>query len=686
MASGSALASASIGRPLARLLVPECTERERADPRVRVGAQVVRGREDDGGVARGGRGVAVEEAHEAPRQPRIADRVEGLDRLRPDLGVDRAQAAADEAARLAGTEQGERAQEARDDRSRPTAGDVPEEGGARDGRCLGEKRGAPAQRRGSGDLPIGPLDEPVPGGDLMADERLEGRILLDRRAIGEHPQRGLDAAGPRADGRGGREAHLVGGVVERVEIDREAVGRMGGRRSKRCGAHLRSGIEPQPGHGLGQDRHREARDRIEPGRAAGWSIVADERGDDRLGPIDVAVVTQRDRDLATDERARVGRRWREGIGEVACGVDLRPAREAAHGGDPDVGVRVGQGPVQRGQRDIGAPVRQPADGREAHGRVLVLRQDDERRVRFGVGEADEELGREQPLGGPLGTDRVSQRGPDTGLVGERREAGTTGQDLLGEPAPERGDECLSVRATDQEHDDEAGRRGHEADDEHGFERVAAHDDEGDAREERSELPGHAVDECHDRPAACRRDDAEERAPRGVRDPTLGDLLREADRDSGRQREAHDPRPESEQVDERQDDGRGRDAEPAVHAVGEQDADEERCAGHARREQRQRDDEAILAAELLAHRGHEREREAEHEDREQDVGERDPAHERGPGDVPSARRERGRHRHPCVAGLAPRPQPWADAADEQPGDREREGFGEDELLGPARCAG
>ena len=71
-----------------------------------------------------------------------------------------------------------------------------------------------------------------------------------------------------------------------------------------------------------------------------------------------------------------------------------------------------------------------------------------------------------------------------------------------------------------------------------------------AGENGPDLTGHAVDEAEHLGASVRRDDVVERAPGGVRDAALGDLLAEPERSGGGERELQEPCREPEHVHDR----------------------------------------------------------------------------------------------------------------------------------------
>ena len=159
--------------------------------------------------------------------------------------------------------------------------------------------------------------------------------------------------------------------------------------------------------------------------------------------------------------------------------------------------------------------------------------------------------------------------------------------------------------------------------------------EQDARQDRADLARDAVVEGEDLGPPLGRDDVVERAPGGVRQAALGDLLGEPDERRGGDREGHQPEAEPGEVDERQQERRAGDPEPRVDPVGEHDRDDERGGGHGRRQQAQAVASSASRMERLGRGEQERVRHREHEDREQDVGDRDEPHERRADDLVEA---------------------------------------------------
>ena len=162
----------------------------------------------------------------------------------------------------------------------------------------------------------------------------------------------------------------------------------------------------------------------------------------------------------------------------------------------------------------------------------------------------------------------------------------------------------------------------------------------DAREHRAELPGNAVHEGQDLASSASRQDAEEGSEGGVGDAALHDLLTEAHEQGGRGREAHDPEPETREVDERQGQRHRRDAEARIEAIGQQRADEEGSDGDRGVEERQDREQLRLIGVGSLHGREERELEAEEQDGQEHVGDGHEAHQRGGGHVSGAGGEGG----------------------------------------------
>ena len=138
-----------------------------------------------------------------------------------------------------------------------------------------------------------------------------------------------------------------------------------------------------------------------------------------------------------------------------------------------------------------------------------------------------------------GASRASTSARDDGRVrGQRGQAGAALEDLLAEPGPERAQQARRIAPADAEDDDRARQRREGAEPEH----LVAHEEragrqEQDARQDRPELVRDAVVEGQDLGPTLGRDDVVERAPGGVRQPALGDLLGEPDDRRGGEREA-----------------------------------------------------------------------------------------------------------------------------------------------------
>ena len=158
----------------------------------------------------------------------------------------------------------------------------------------------------------------------------------------------------------------------------------------------------------------------------------------------------------------------------------------------------------------------------------------------------------------------------------------------------------------------------------------------DARQDRAELVGHPVVEGEHLGPPLGRDHVVERAPGGVRQPALGDLLGEPDDGRGGDREGHQPQPEPGEVHERQQQGSAGHPEPRVDPVRQHDRDDERGGRHGRRQQAEERRQVGLGMERLGRGEQERVRHREHQDREQDVGDRHEPHERRADDLVEAR--------------------------------------------------
>ena len=114
------------------------------------------------------------------------------------------------------------------------------------------------------------------------------------------------------------------------------------------------------------------------------------------------------------------------------------------------------------------------------------------------------------------------------------------------------------------------------------------------------------------------------------------------------------RPKPREVHERQQQGRAGDAEPRVDPVGEHDRDDERGGRHGRRQQAEGGRQVGLRAERLRGGQQERVGHREHQDREQDVGDRDEAHERRADDLVEADPQVGDDRPVAAARRRPGP--------------------------------
>ena len=171
----------------------------------------------------------------------------------------------------------------------------------------------------------------------------------------------------------------------------------------------------------------------------------------------------------------------------------------------------------------------------------------------------------------------------------------------------------------------------------------------------ADLVRDAVVERQDLGPALGRDDVVERAPGGVRDAALGDLLGEPEERGGGEPESHQPQAEAPDVDERQDQRRPRDAEARIDPVGHERVDTTSDVAVTAADRRPRAVARLASVvnvcdadlhERIGHRGH--------EDREQDVRDRDEAHQRRADDAieaDCAARRRPMHRD---GGAAPGP--------------------------------
>ena len=125
-----------------------------------------------------------------------------------------------------------------------------------------------------------------------------------------------------------------------------------------------------------------------------------------------------------------------------------------------------------------------------------------------------------------------------GSRGQHGETGAAFEDLLAEAGAQGAQQARGVSPADAEDDDRADQRGEGAEPEHlvAHQERAGRQDE-DARQDRPELVGHPVVERQDLGPPLGRDDVVERAPGGIRQATLGDLLGEPDDRRGGDREA-----------------------------------------------------------------------------------------------------------------------------------------------------
>ncbi len=144
------------------------------------------------------------------------------------------------------------------------------------------------------------------------------------------------------------------------------------------------------------------------------------------------------------------------------------------------------------------------------------------------------------------------------------------------------------------------------------------------RQDRPELAGDAVVEREDLGATVGRHHVVERAPGRIRETALGHLLAGPERGRGRERELHEPDAEADEVHDRQQHRARRPPNRAIDPVRDEHRHDERRRRDHRREHAERGRAFRVRRERG--RGAERERvlDREHEDRQEHVGDGDPA--------------------------------------------------------------
>ena len=187
---------------------------------------------------------------------------------------------------------------------------------------------------------------------------------------------------------------------------------------------------------------------------------------------------------------------------------------------------------------------------------------------------------------------------------------------------------VGVASADLHDDRDADRRRHEPEPEDLLRsEQAGREQQQDADEHRADLSGDPVHERHRLGSMGRRQDVVGRAPGRVRDAALGHLLDDGERGCRRERERHDPQTETAQVDEGQEQRRAGDAEPPIEPVGDPERHDERDAGDRRGDESEDPRQLGLVREGGPRREQVRERDREHQDREQHVCDRDEAEQR-----------------------------------------------------------
>ena len=252
-------------------MLGQCTQSKRADPDVCVGAERRRGAQDVRRRLALIGGFVLEEPDDATGESRLAQGVDGLDGLGPNLRIGRVQAAPDETAGLRGAQDGQGLQEPRLDGCLAPPDDVDEVGRRRRSFGARQRGSQPAQLRRSPNPSIRPLEEVVANGFVVALECRERRFL---RAIGPQPESIEDqrwGVGSATHDRGGGEPHLAGLVVKGGQERVEAVIRGSQRRAcaKRGGTDARRRVGEEPADQAGVHLRAEPRDGLQGGCAVG---------------------------------------------------------------------------------------------------------------------------------------------------------------------------------------------------------------------------------------------------------------------------------------------------------------------------------------------------------------------------------------------------------------------------------